>query len=110
MMEIKHKGKSALSGEWVFGYFRLKNKDKCVIYDENDNEIPIIAGTQRCFVMRLVNGQELYEGDNVEYVLFDIQGAKTGIIFYDNNNAMFLVGINDRIPFSEIKFIRKLEV
>lgn len=92
--EIKFRGKRLDNGEWVYGYL-FKIWERCFILWGTTNDIPnmveVIPETVGQFTgLKGENDKEIFEGDIIEFSVFDINGADTqhkGVVKWAN--AMF---------------------
>ena len=67
MRDIKFRGKSINTGEWVYGYFKKNRHGDCYIEDEDGLATAVLPETVGQMVCKDAKGNEVYEGDIVRY-------------------------------------------
>ena len=65
MRDIKFRGKSINTGEWVYGYFKKNRHGDCYIEDEDGLAAAVLPETVGQRVCVIDEGDEVYEGDYI---------------------------------------------
>ena len=71
MRDIKFRGKSINTGEWVYGYFKKNRHGDCYIEDEDGLATAVLPETVGQMVCVIDEGDEVYEGDYIHYQGYD---------------------------------------